>query len=354
MAKKHVTIIDVAREAGVDNSTVSLALRGDERITLQTRERIRQAAARLHYVPNHLARSLSSRRSHVIGVMLTDMENRFYVAPLEEFQAGADRAGLAVSVKFSGWDPVREDAGLRQFCEARVDGLIWVPTGIQEGIQASAVLEKLRAASIPIVTMGSESLRRMGIAHCVGMQSVDALHCGASYLMNLGHRRIGFATAASKSGMRGKMHRTRLEKARIVLAESGGVLRDEDIFDTTDNEYGGVAIAASLVQRERSDWPTAIFAGDDMLARGLVAGLTALSVRVPQEISVLGYDDAPGDAEGPIPVTSVSIEAKEMGQRAIELLLDLIEERIAPQPLQSIMLKPRVVERASCAPPERV
>jgi len=82
--------------------------------------------------------------------------------------------------------------------------------------------------------------------------------------------------------------------------------------------------------------------------------LTALSVRVPQEISILGYDDAPGDAEGPIPVTSVSIEAKEMGQRAIELLLDLIEERIAPQPLQSIMLKPRVVERASCAPPERV
>ncbi len=115
MPRKHVTIIDVAREAGVDDSTVSLALRGDLRITERTRSHIREVASRLNYLPNQLARSLSGGRSRMIGVMLPDMENRFFAPPMEEFHAAAECKGYSFSIKFCNWDPGRERQGILQF-----------------------------------------------------------------------------------------------------------------------------------------------------------------------------------------------------------------------------------------------
>jgi len=346
----HITMADIARAAGVDNSTVSLALRGDVRITEATRVRIRQAATRLGYVTNNLARSLSSRRSRLIGVLLTDAENHFFAAPLEEIHEHAGAAGYAVSVKFSGWETARERLCLRQFCESRVDGLIWATAFSAADVIDAEVTGGLSAGGVPIVTLGNELLLQQGLAHCVGMQTATAIQCGIDHLTALGHQRIGLATAAAADSLRGRMHRDRIGWARAALANAGCLLPAADIFDTADNQYGGVALAAQLAQRPRTEWPSAIFAFDDMLARALIAGLAALGVHVPGEISVLGFDDAPGDTEGPVPITSVSLEARAVGRQAIGLLLGLLDGSVPPKPMHSVVLQPRITVRASCAP----
>ena len=348
--QQHITMADVAAEAGVDKSTVSLALRDDVRITEATRACVRQAAARLGYVPNNLARALSIRRSRLIGVLLTDAENRFFAAPLEEIHEHAGAAGYAVSVKFSGWEPARERLCLRQFCESRVDGLIWATAFSAADVIDAGLTGGLSAGGVPIVTLGNAFLLQQGVAHCVGMQTATAIQCGIDHLAALGHRRIALAAAAAANSLRGRMHRDRIGWARDALANAGCSVATVDSLDTADNQYGGVDLAAQLVRRPRAEWPTAIFALDDMLARALIAGLVALGVRVPGEISVLGFDDAPGDTEGPVPVSSVSLEARAVGRQSIGLLLGLLDGTGPSKPVQSIVLQPRITVRASCAP----
>ena len=340
---KRVTIVEVARATGLDNSTVSLALRGDRRIAEQTRLRIADVARRLNYVPNQLASALSSGRSRVIGVMLPGMENQFFAPHLEEFQAAAERSGNAIAIKFCDWDSQREEAGLLQFCSSRVDGLIWCPAG-GSNEQLKATADKLHAARMPFVILGGPS--KMG--HLVGTAEGAALKLGAEYLVGLGHRRIGIATATRVPGLRGALHRNRVLQLREALLAAGARVDAADIFETGDNEYGGVEFAVPLRERAPFSRPTAIYAADDMLARALVMGLRVAGIGVPSGVSVLGFDDAPRDASGPVPITSVSLEARGNGRAAIALLLDVIAGKVPPSPFKTIRLSPKIVERASC------
>ena len=343
MSTKRITIVEVARAAGVDNSTVSLALRGDRRIAEQTRRRVADVAQRLHYVPNQLASALSSGRSRVIGVMLPGLENQFFAPHLEEFQAAAELSRNAISIKCCDWDLKREEHGLSQFCESRVDGLIWCPAGgAPEHIKA--IVARLHAAEIKFVILGGPSK----LGHLVTTSEDQALKLGARYLVALGHRRIGIATATQVPGLRGALHRNRLLRMREALQSAGVHVENADIFDTADNEYGGVEFALSLRKRKPASRPTAIYAADDMLARAVVMGLRVVGIGVPSPVSVLGFDDAPRDASGPVPITTVSLEARDNGRKAIALLLDLIAKRLPPTPFKTIRVSPRIVERASC------
>ena len=339
---KRVTIVEVARATGLDNSTVSLALRGDCRIAEKTRRHVADVAQRLHYVPNQLASALSSGRSHVIGVMLPGLENQFFAPHLEEFQAAAERSKNAISLKFCDWDLKREENGLIQFCESRVDGLIWCPAGGPlERLKTLAA--KLHAAEMTFVILGGPKL-----GHTVGTSETQALKLGAEYLVARGHRRIAIATATAVPGLRGELHRNRLRIMREALHAAGVQVDDANIFETADNEYGGVEFAVPLRKRKPASRPTAIYAADDMLARAVVRGLRVAGIAVPDSISVLGFDDAPRGASGPVPITTVSLEARGNGRKAIELLLDLIAKRLPASPFKTIRLEPRLVERASC------
>jgi LacI family transcriptional regulator len=345
---KRITILDIARAVGVDNSTVSLALRDDGRITEATRQRVREAARRLNYVPNQLARSLSGGRSRLVGVMLTDMENRFFSPALEEFQTAAERNGIALSVQFCSWNQEREERGIEQFCGSQVEGIIWAPTdGGSERYEC--ILRRMQSAMIPCVLFGLAGRPDRVTAHQVGVSEREAIRAGLEYLHSLHHQRMGVATAVSATGMRSTLHRNRLAHMRLVAGELGMTIDDQLVWDTEDNTYGGVEIAARLVRMPLPQWPTAVFASDDMLGRALLSGLRALGVRVPEEISVLGFDDAPDDSTGPVSLTSVSLEARQNGAETFALLMGLIGGTIEAEPRRVVKLSPRIVQRASCA-----
>lgn len=345
---KRTTILDIARAVGVDNSTVSLALRDDTRITEMTRHRVQKAARQLNYVPNQLARSLSGGRSKLIGVMLTEMENRFFSPALEEFQAAAERNGVALTVQFCSWNPEREERGIEQFCGGQVEGIIWTPTN-GETERYKRLLWRMESAMIPCVMFGLTGRMDKLMAHQVGISEGEATRAGLEYLLKLNHRRIGVATATTTQGMRSVLHRNRLGHIHSAASDLGMEIDGQLTWDTEDNTYGGVEIAARMMRMPRADWPTAVFASDDMLARAMLSGLRAFGVRVPEEISVLGFDDAPDDAAGPVALTSVSLEARRNGAEAFDLLMGLIEKRVKAEPYRVIKLSPRIVERASCA-----
>jgi len=347
MAKTRVTMMDVARSLGVDHSTVSLALRCDPRIPEQTRNRVRQAAQKLNYMPNQIARTLSGGRSRVIGVMLPDMRNQFFVPHLEEIQAAAERSDLSVSVKFSNWDLEREDRGLMQFCASRVDGIIWAPILRSEDSMAG-MLRKAESAGAKLVLLGGMN---MGLKlNRVRCSSLEATRVAVDYLVKLGHRRVGVAGAISMDGNRGDHHRIRVQDMRDSLANAGRPVREEDVFVTADDLCGGVEIAGQIARRARADRPSIVFAADDMLAREMIAGFAVTGVNVPNDISVLGYDDAPGDAAGPVALTSVSLRGRDVGRAAGQLLVDLVENGTPADSPQLVKIQPEIVERASCIP----
>ncbi|MDR1283557.1 MAG: LacI family transcriptional regulator [Opitutaceae bacterium] len=348
--RKRPTIMDVAREAMVNFSTVSLALRQDPRIKTETRERIETAAQKIGYYPNRLARSLSGGATRVIGVMLTEM-SRFFATPLEEFQRVGEAAGYTLSVHFSWWDMERERKGMRQFRENCVEGVIWAPNVFDTSLRETATL--LHNAGIPAVMLGliHDDGDRTVPCHQIGIDSKSGLRLGLEHLLSLGHRRIAIATAAGMEGKRGDMFQLRLRLLLELFAELGLPLADSDTFLATDHEHGGIEIAMQLVRRPRADWPTAIFAAEDSLARGLAKSLHALGINIPGDISLLGYHVGPDELMGPVPLTTVSLEIDNFATRAIDLLIGLMRKKTPDNPHQIITVPSSIIERASCAGP---
>lgn len=338
--------MDVAAHAGVDYSTVSLALRGDKRITDQTREKVQKSANRLGYMPNHLARSLSGGSTRVLGVMFTEM-SRFFSEPLEILQTAGERAGYTLSVHFSSWNQDRERQGLRRFCESCVDGVIWAPSQ-WAGDSFAQMAQDLEKQKIPCVLLGLAEDERVTSCHQVGGLREEPIRLAIGHLKELGHRRIGLVTAASMPGMYGGMHRHRLPTYQAVLKEMGITLREQDMFDALDHDHGGLEIAVELSRRPRKDWPSAILATDDMLARSLAKGLQALGITIPQDISLMGFDVVQ-DAEAEV-LSSVSMEVEETARRAIELMLSLQDKKTAATTRQRIIIPPRLIVGSSCVP----
>ena len=347
MKKKRVTIMDIARHAKVDPSTVSLALRDDPRILASTRNRIKSVASQFGYTPNHLARSLSGGATRVIGVMLTDM-TRFLADPLEELQSFGEMSGYTVSTHFSWWNQDREQRELRKFSENRVDGIILAPAdGGSE--RFAETMRELHEIPLPTVVLGLMTSPENSFCHQVGVDMKKVLRLGLEYLVERGHRNIGIATARSMPGMRGLLHRKRLQLAIDAFAEMGLTLAEENLWDTPDNEHGGVDIAVNVARRSPDRWPSAIFAFDDLLSRGLVKGLTAHGVSIPEGISVLGYDVGPDEPMGSIPITTVSIEARLLARQAIETLFKLIRQELPDGPYQYLEVPSRIIEGKSVA-----
>jgi LacI family transcriptional regulator len=344
---KRVTIMDVARAASVNYSTVSLALRGDTRIKPVTRERIQATAKQLGYMPNHLARALSGGATRVIGVMLTEM-SRYFTEPLDLIQTVGEKLGYTLSVHFCSWNQERERLGLQKFSESRVEGVIWAPSE-WSGDSFLEAGNELNEHGIPCVMLGLSEENKPVFCHQVGVHKEESIRLGVEYLVQKGHHDIALATASKLPGMYGGMHRLRLPAFLSVLSEMGIPLKESNVLETLDHDHGGVEIAIELSRRPRDQWPTAIFATDDMLARGLAKGFAALGIQIPDDISLIGFDVVQDNSLAFPKLTNISLESQEVAARSIELLLEILQEKTPPKPHQVIVVPPKLIEGSSCS-----
>jgi LacI family transcriptional regulator len=315
------TLQDVARESGVTAMTVSVVLNGARsatRVSDATRTRIQEAATRLRYRPNAVARGLSRRRMDTIGVVSIidgNEVNLYFLEVLNGILEGAARHGQNTTV-FSIADWSRDESRILQFCDGRVDGIILI--GPQRVTPSFA--DSLLHHSPFVMIHGNQENPN---ADDLDVDNEGGAYAIVRYLIELGHRRIAhFAGWQDLLGARQRLsgYRRAVEDSEIGYDEA---LVVPGVFSV---ESGREAMSRLLAQRTIDPLPTAVFCGSDAIASGAIEVLSDHGLRVPEDISIAGFDDMLLARMTTPPLTTIRQPLRQMGQFAVERLLYRIKE----------------------------
>ena len=327
------TITDVARRAGVSKSLVSLVMRGADHVSPGRRDAVTRAAAELGYRPNAMARSLVQRRTHMIGVMLSDLHNPFFADIVAGIQDEAARTGYKVLVNTGSRAAPGEADAMETLLQLRADGIIHSSPVLLDYVIQQASRE------VPIVLVG-----RDGRGPAVDSVTNDD-HAGAEmaveHCVSLGHRRIAHIDGGQGAGAPDRRRgyeagMTRLGLGAQVLVVPG----------TYTEEGGHRGCLVLLAQHPR---PTAIFAANDLAAIGALNAIEESGLKVPEDVSLVGYDNTSLAALRHISLTTLHQPRLEMGRLALATLRERMDGGRA-QP-RRVVLSPTLVVRASTAPP---
>jgi LacI family transcriptional regulator len=338
-APRRVTIIDVAHRANVSTAAVSKVLRNAYGVSPAMHERVRQAITELGYRPHAAARGMRGR-TYTIGVLIPDVRNPFFPEIIEGVAAELDGTDYQVLLGPGGSEPSSQARITDAMIDRRMDGLILIaPVMPRRQLEATA-------RTVPTVVIGRHG---RSTAYDVVLDD-DLMGAGlvVDHLADLGHRRIAHIEHRDAGpGIPTTMPQTvRAEGYRLAMRRRG--LADGiDVVASTYSEEGGYAAARELLARPQR--PTAIFAGADAAAIGVVNAAYEAGLRIPQDISLAGYDNTTIAALRPISLTSVDQDGHLMGTNAARLLLERIQSRRDRSVLVS--LSPTLVPRRSTAPP---
>jgi LacI family transcriptional regulator len=330
------TLREVAARAQVHPSTASRALNRETRssVSAVTAARVLDAARALDYRPNSLARGLRTNRTFTIGMVVPDLTNPLFPPIARGLEDRLNEHGYQLILANTDDDDAKEQAVLEVMSNRRVDGLV-----LATARASHPVLGELAAAHAPIV------LVNRGSDEDVSSVTGDD-HAGVGlavrHLVELGHRRIGFV-GGSRSTPTGL---TRYQSFTAWI-ESEGVGFDPElvVFADTFTEDAGAAAFAELL--DRGVEVTAVVAGNDLIALGVYDVARARSLRVPEDVSVIGYNDIPFCDNFHPPLTTIRVPLRQIGVKAAELILDAVENTEAT--MVSVALQPTLVVRESTA-----
>ena len=334
----------MASLAGVDPSTASRVLRGDpaQHVRPETRQRILDAARQLRYRPNALARSLRTRRTGTIGLLIPSLDNVGFADVTHGIQRAAAEEGRLVLL-------VEAEAVSRSESEGEASGEVYerlVGDGLVDGlIVAFATLKDRHVSSladqgIPIVLVNR---RTSGISGSVVVDDLRGSRMAVEHLVGLGHRRIGFIGLAADTDTRQR----RQQGYRDAMRDAGLALEASLEQAVPPTVEGGREGLEQLLAGNADEPPSAIFVASLMSALGVRAGLVERGLRIPADVSLIAFNDHPIAMHLDPPLTTVRMPNLEMGQMAVQLLL----EAIGGQPIRDVMVDraPEVIVRASTA-----
>lgn len=336
-ADNVVTIFDVAREAGVSYGTVSRVLNNRDHVKPETREAVIQAMRRLGFVANPQARSLAGGPSQVIGLLVHSLSTSYIGEIVRGIDFELEAANYDLMLYTTHRRKMKESAYVATITRGMADGLLLVlPRNSAE------YLRSLRAREFPYILIDHQG--NGDYERSVGATNWQGAYDATQYLITLGHRRIGFVTGAMDLGCSVE----RLAGYNEALARHGipsdpDLIRDGDFFQPS-----GFAAGAALLALPEP--PTAIFASNDEMAFGVMAAARGCGRRIPQDLSVVGFDDIPQAALSYPPLTTVRQPLENMGRVATRMLIELIAD---PQlQIERVALPTELVVRASCQAPE--
>ena len=327
------TIHDVAELAGVSKSLVSLVMRGADNVSDAKRAAVLAAARELGYRPNLAARSLVRRRSQIIGVLVSDLHNPFFPAVID----GIDAASLAADhhplLTTGQLITKRETLAIDTLLELRVDGLILLSPRVPRSVVTDV------ARTVATVAVGF-SARSDAFDTIAGDERIGAALV-VDHLVGLGHRRIAHIHAGNGAGARPR----RAQYERAMLRH--GLASHVRVVPGDFTRAGGIAGMQRLLRTK--PFPTAVFVANDFAAMGALEVLDDAGVRVPEEMSIVGYDDVNEASHQRIALTTVEQPLLALGSGAVDLLLERLEEgRIEAR---HVVLPPRLVIRETAGPP---
>jgi DNA-binding LacI/PurR family transcriptional regulator len=309
-----VSIKDIARAAQVSHSTVSRALRDSPLVNPETRALIHKIAAEKGYTVSAVARSLVTRRTHTIGVVVTSIADPFVgevVGGIEEFAIGRQYSVILATCHA---DAEREQRAVRSFQERRVDGILVTASRV-----GALYLPMLKEMQVPIVLINNQHPGEF--VHHVSIDNPAGARAVTSHLLELGHRRVGYI------GDRFGLHsdEERFAGYRETL-DGAGIPVDPElvVYGESTPESGRNAMNELL---GRSDPPTAVFCYNDMSAYGAMRAARDRGIRVPEDLSIAGFDDLYLSSYSDPPLTTFRQPKHEMGCDAAEILLELLAGR---------------------------
>lgn len=332
------TIKDVAREADVSVSTVSHVINGTRFVAPETAERVREVIARLGYAPSGVARALKGNRTHSIGMVVTSSTNPFFAALIHAVEAACFARGYSLVLCNSEDNREKLYAYLATLRMKRIDALVVLTANQEPGLPA----ELAAAAEVPTVVLDTEDA---GPATAIADDSFAGGALAAASLTERGFRRIACITGAA-----GHPRSARRLEGFLAGLDAAGVEFDPALRMAADlTVAGGNAAMTALLDQPATSWPEAVFCFNDMMAMGALCAAHERGLVVPDDLSVMGYDDIELAAYMAPPLTTIRQPVPELGARAAGLLIDHLD---AAAPLPRILkLKPRLVERRSVGRP---
>jgi DNA-binding LacI/PurR family transcriptional regulator len=327
------TIVDVARRAGVSKSLVSLVLRGAPNVSDERREAVTRAVREIGYRPNAVARSLVNRRSYVIGVMVSDLHNPYFIEVIDGIEGAARDAGYRALFNSGGRTTAGEAEAIDTLLQQRTDGVV----------MAGTVLDARRiaqvAASVPVVVVARNA--RSSAHDSITNDDRMGARLAVDHFVSLGHREIAHVDGGAGAGAPQR-------RSGFLRAMAGhGLERTATVVRGAFTEAGGrEGVRALLRKRLR---PTGIFVANDLAAVGALDALDEHGLRVPEDISLVGYDNIALAALGHIDLTTIDQPRREMGETAVGLLLERRDgdRRRA----RHLVVPPSLVVRGSTGPP---
>ena len=332
------TIKDVALHAQVSVATVSHVVNDTRFVSEGTRLRVQQAIEELRYVPSALARSLKSNRTHTVGMMIPNSSNPYFAEIIRGIEDTCYEAGFNVILCNSDDDPLKQSTYVRLLSEKQVDGLIVMSSGADVEL-----LDTLRAARMPLVLVDRE-IDDLA-ADLVEVNHEAGGFLATQHLLQLGHRRV--ACIAGPQSL--SSARQRVQGYQRALHEAGLAVNDKLLRRGDFTSAGGHAAMASLLEiKTPTGRPSAVFASNDLMAIGAVCAAAARGLRIPQDLSVIGFDDIALAAYSNPPLSSIVQPKHQTGELAAQLLLQRIAQ--PDRELQRAILQPSLIVRHSTGP----
>jgi len=330
-----VTIRDVARKAGVSPITASRTFSGTHPVAEETRRKVLEAAEELGYVPDLLARALVHKQSPMIGVVVLELANPFFVPIIDATQAVAQQKDHLVIINQSERKLDLEQASLYQLRQMRVAGVLVTPASTE-----LEHLQRLEAGGTPVVVVA----RRWDDGDYVTVDDFAGGHMAGEHLIRLGHRRI---SCVAHDEPHNTAVQDRVQGFQHALREAGCPFSPQCTIHTETLRMAD-AIRAADSFLALSERPTAVFVTADRLAIGFVHQLRERGLRVPGDVAVVSYDDIRYAEFLEVPLTTIALPKHDMGQQAAQILFERIEAGDAGTARRQVLLEPKLIVRESC------
>lgn len=332
-------IKEIAKVVGVSQTTVSRAMNNEPYVREDLRQKILQTAREMKYEPNYMAKSLLKNKTNIIGVAVSDIATSFFATILKSIERRAADRGYNILLCNIDGDREKEKRSFRLFRQMRVDGIVLTHERVDQEI-----VEQLETMSgIPMVACSCHF--KAPLLTSVNIDDAAAAYDAVRYLHSIGHRRIAYLGSCLEEYTVGTLRYGGVEKAFLEL----GISQDESYINLGSlGIEDGYRMGERLLQLRQNNLPTAIFAGSDDVAVGLMNCLLDNGLRVPADISIIGFDNSHISQNVRPMLTTVHQPIDEIGVSTIDALIEQIEQGSLPS--REIVLPHKIILRDSCRP----
>lgn len=334
----QLTISDIAKLANVSKSAVSIVLNNKAGVSEKTRLKVLDTIKKYKYNPSHVAQSLAAKETKSIGLIIREIDNPYFTKIMKGVYDTCSQLGYSVLLGSSESSPVRESELISTLLSKRVDGLLISPMHGEE-VNYSYLVDLLNK-KYPLVLIGGV---KNYFTNVVNIDNFNAAYDAVSYLIKLGHTRIAYFAGPVHSAH----SQMRLEGYKQALIDNNISINSNFIQSVKPFILDGFEAGMNVFSRKGVS-PSAVFCFNDQIAIGLINALLELKIRVPEEVSVIGFDNIDFCEYVKVPLTTIEMPSYEIGKAAANLLIKQIANSLN-WAYEKVLIEYKLVERNSCA-----